>query len=186
VALRGRRAQPEELDPDADPEVVARDICLRLLTDRSRSRAELADALRGRGVPDEVAGPVLDRFDEVGLVDDEAFAGQWVRSRHRHRGLGRRAIAVELQRKGVAKETADDALAELDPESERQRAEELVRKRVRTLSVDGPDERARAGRRLLGMLARKGYPPGLAHEVVRSALASHGAEEDELGPPDLD
>lgn len=128
---------------------------------------------------------ILDRFDEVGLIDDEAFAGQWVRSRHRQRGLGRRAIAMELHRKGVSKEVADEALAEVDPESERARARELVDRRLRTMSVDGPEGRVKAGRRLLGMLARKGYPSGVSNEVVRAALAERGANEDELGPPDL-
>lgn len=181
---RGGGAEPA-LDPDTDPEAVARDICLRLLTDRARTRVELAQALRRRGVPDEVSDRVLGRFDEVGLIDDRAFAGQWVRSRHQFRGLGRQAIAVELRRKGVDRETADEALAEVDPESERLRAFELVRRRLRTMPAAGPDDRVKAGRRLLGMLARKGYPAGLAYEVVRTALAEHGADEDELGPPDL-
>ncbi|HEY1970375.1 MAG TPA: regulatory protein RecX [Pseudonocardia sp.] len=172
-------------DPDADPESVARAICLQLLTDRSRTRQELSQAMRRRGVAEEVAARVLKRFGEVGLIDDQTFADQWVRSRHQHRGLGRRAIAVELHRKGVAKETADEALDEIDPESERLRATELVRARLRTMAVDGPDERAKAGRRLLGMLARKGYPGSVAYQVVRAELAAQGADEDELGPADL-
>jgi regulatory protein len=184
----GPRADPDSdvnADPDADPEAVAREICLRLLADRARTRQELSAAMRRRGVAGEVAARVLSRFGEVGLIDDQTFAGQWVRSRHQHRGLGRRAIAVELRRKGVAKETADEALDEIDPESEHRRAVELVRTRLRTMTTDGPDERARASRRLLGMLARKGYPGSVAYAVVRAELAARGADEDELGPPDL-
>src|SRR5207248_3069772 len=91
---RGRRGRGhDELDPDADPVAVAREVCLRLLSDRARTRRELAQALRRKGVPDDAANAVLERFDEVGLIDDAAFAGQWVRSRHSHRGLARRAIA---------------------------------------------------------------------------------------------
>jgi regulatory protein len=85
----------------------------------------------------------------------------------------------------VARETADEALAEVDPESERKRATELVARKLRGVSVSGPDERARAGRRLVGMLARRGYPAGLSYEVVRTALTDRGAEDDELGPADL-
>jgi regulatory protein len=189
-----REARPEaarseaarsELDPDADPETVAKNICLRLLTDRARTRRELAEALRRRAVPDDVAGRVLDRLGEVGLIDDQEFAGQWVRSRHRQRGLGRKALAVELRRKGVDKDSADEALAEVSPEAEQQRAGELVRARLRTMLVEGPEARAKAGRRLLGMLARKGYPAAVAYQVVRAELAAHGAEDDELGPADL-
>ncbi|WP_214366750.1 recombination regulator RecX [Pseudonocardia sp. H11422] len=170
---------PVEPEQDADPESVARSICLRLLTDRARTRQELAQALRKRGVPDDVAARVLDRFGEVGLIDDAAFAGQWVHSRHTFRGLGRRAIAVELRRKGVDDETAADALAEVDSEAEEQRARELVERKLRTQR--GEIDQA-AARRLLGMLARKGYPAGVAYRVVKEALAEHAAELAEQMP----
>ena len=171
---------PELPEPEADPAAIAREICLRLLTDRARTRQELASALARKGVPAEAAAEVLDRFGEVGLIDDAAFAGQWVRSRHVHRGLGRRAIAVELRRKGVADEVAGEALAEVDAESEDRRARELVDRKLRSLAVGTPDQRATAARRLVGMLARKGYGAGTAYRVVRAALAEHGAEAGEL------
>jgi regulatory protein len=180
------RARAGAIDPEADPEAAAKEICLNLLEYRARTRQELAQALRKKDIPDEVSNRVLERFDEVGLIDDEAFAGQWVRSRHRHQGLGRRALAVELQRKGVAKEVAEEALAEVDTESEELRARQLVDKRLRSMTIASPDDRAKAGRRLIGMLARKGYQPGVVYGVVREALAAHGAEDDELGTPDLD
>jgi regulatory protein len=184
--LRGRRGRgPAELDPDADPVTVAREICLRLLTDRARTRQELAQALRRKGVPDDAAHSVLERFDEVGLIDDAAFAGQWVRSRHAHRGLARRAIAVELRRKGVSDEAAGEALAEVDAESEQRRARELVDRKLRSLAVGTAEQRAVAGRRLVGMLARKGYGAGVAYRVVKEALAERGAEADELGDGEI-
>lgn len=184
---RGAEGEPAEATGSPEEqEAAAKEICLRLLTDRARSKHELATKLRQKGVADEIAEKVLERFDEVGLIDDQAFADAWVRSRHRARGLGRRAIAQELRRKGVAKEVADEALTEVDDAAEEQRARELVDRRLRTLTVTGPEDRQKAGRRLLGMLARKGYPPPIAYRVVRTALAEHGAEEDELGPADLD
>ncbi len=176
-------ASPDE--PDADPVTVARAICLRLLTERARTRQELAQALRKRDVPDEAASTVLERFDEVGLIDDAAFAGQWVRSRHAQRGLARRAIAVELRRKGVADEVAQEALAEVDTAAEEQRARELVDRKLRSIPADTPERRVTAGRKLVGMLARRGYPGGIAYRVVREALAVFGAEQDELGEPEL-
>jgi regulatory protein len=184
--LRGQRGRgPAEVDPDADPVAVAREICLRLLTDRARTRQELAQALRRKGVPDEAAQPVLERFDEVGLIDDAAFAGQWVRSRHVQRGLARRAIAMELRRKGVSDEDAGEALAEVDTESEERRARELVDRKMRSLAVGTAEQRAAAGRRLVGMLARKGYGAGIAYRVVKEALAERGAEADELGDGEI-
>jgi regulatory protein len=164
---------------------VARAICLRLLTDRARTRQELAQALRRKGVPDDAAHTVLARFDDVGLIDDQAFADQWVRSRHTNRGLGRRALAVELRRKGVADQVVGEALAAVDDESEEQRARELVDRKLRTLRTDTDEQRAAAARRLVGMLARKGYGGGMAYRVVREALAALGAELDELASEPL-
>jgi regulatory protein len=156
-----------------DHEAVARKILLDQLTGQARSRRELADRLARRNVPDDVAGRLLDRFEEVGLVDDEVFARSWVDSRQRTRGLARRALAQELRRKGVPDETARDVLAEVDPADEERTARELVRKKLRGLR--GVDD-AVAGRRLAGMLARKGYPAGLAYAVVKDELAVAGRE----------
>ncbi|MHA6781408.1 regulatory protein RecX [Pseudonocardia saturnea] len=177
---------PKQVSPDADPVTAAREICLRLLTDRSRTRHELAQALTKRGVPADAADTVLSRFDEVGLIDDAAFAGQFVRSRHNQRGLARRAIAMELRRKGVDDEVAGEALEEVDDDAEAQRARELVDRKLRTVPADTPEQRTKAATRLVGMLARKGYGGGIAYRVVREALAARGAEIDELGADPVD
>ena len=167
--------RPTADDPPADPESAARTVCLNLLTARSRSRAELAGELARRDVADDVAETVLDRLVEVGLLDDAAFAEQWVHSRHRHRGLGRRALADELRRKGVDRPTATAALDELGRDDERARADELVRRRLPSLARF---DTTTATRRLVGMLARKGYDAGIAHDVVRAALADRGSDDD--------
>ena len=166
-------------DPPADPVSAARTVCLDLLTARARTRSELADDLARRGFADDVAGGVLDRLVEVGLVDDAAFAEQWVDSRHRHRGLGRRALADELRRKGVDTETAGAALADLGVDAERTRAAELVERRLPSLARF---DDAVAVRRLVGMLARKGYGAGVAYEVVREAMAARGSSAEDLLP----
>ena len=156
------------MDADADPEAVARAIILRRLTAAPRSRAELAKTLASREVPEPVAGAVLDRFTEVGLVDDAAYAGMLVRSRRASRGLARRALADELRRRGVSDEVAAEALEEIQPEDEAAQARALVQRRLP--STRGADPRSQV-RRLVGMLARKGYPSGLALRVVTEALA---------------
>ena len=157
-------------DPEqdlGDPESVARAICLRLLTQRARSRTELADALRKRGVPDEAAESVLDRFVEVGLIDDAALAAGLAAAQHQERGLARRAVAVKLRQRGLANE-ADTALACIDADSERAKARELVARRRLALAGLPPDVQAR---RLVGLLARKGYSPGLSYGIVKELLA---------------
>jgi regulatory protein len=156
---------------------VAREVCLRLLTMSPRTRSQLAEALQRKNVPEDVAERVLGRFSEVGLIDDAAFARSWVESRHRGRGLAGRALAVELRRRGVDDETVKEAVAELDPDQEESRARELVDRRLASTRQADPVKRMR---RLVGMLARKGYSPGLAYRVVKDALAAEGADVEEF------
>jgi regulatory protein len=174
--MTSESAQDPVDGPDADPESVARKILLDQLTGQARSRSELAGKLAKKNVPDDVATRLLDRFEEVGLVDDEAFARAWVASRGTTgagggRRLARRALAEELRRKGVADDAARVALDEIDPADEEEAARSLVRKKLRSM---GGLERDKATRRLVGMLARKGYPPGLAFSVVSDELATAG------------
>jgi regulatory protein len=172
---RGGLGDPEDGPEQDDPESVARIICLRMLTAAPRTRAELATALRRRGVPDEAAQAVLARFADVKLIDDAMFSRTWVESRHHSRGLAGRALGAELRRRGVAKDDIASALAELDPEQEAATARELVDRRLAGARAQPGPARMR---RLVGMLARKGYSPSLAYRVVREALEQ---EADEAG-----
>ncbi|GAA0722385.1 regulatory protein RecX [Dactylosporangium roseum] len=156
----------------ADPREAAREICLRQLAVRPRTRAELATAMRKHGVADDIAAEILDRYDEVGIIDDAAFARAWVTSRHHGRGLSRRALAGELRRKGVSSDEVGEALDQLAPDVEEQTARDLVARRLRVESNAAPEV---AFRRIVGMLARKGYPPGLAIRLVKEALADRDA-----------
>jgi regulatory protein len=121
-----------------------------------------------------VAARVLDRFEEVGLIDDAEFARALVRTRQASRGLAGRALRQELRRSGVDDDVATDALAELDPEQELATARALVAKRLpATRGLPRPKQVAR----LSGLLARKGYSSGLAHQVVREALLADGEDD---------
>ncbi|MCK0111463.1 recombination regulator RecX [Ornithinimicrobium sp. F0845] len=154
-------------DDEPDPHDVARKIALRQLELAPRSRKQLEDKLRQRGCDDGVARSVLDRLTEVGLVDDEAYARMLVRSRQETRGLAPRALTQELRRKGVADEVIEDALADVDPDDDADRARQLVEKRLRTMR--GLDRQVQT-RRLAGFLARKGYDSSVAYRVIREAL----------------
>jgi regulatory protein len=159
---------------------VARSIALRRLTGAPQTRTQLAEVLRRRGVPDDAAAAVLDRLEDVGLVDDSAFAHAWVESRHAGRGLARRALAHELRHRGVTAELVDDALHQLAPERERGTARALVEARLPGTRRLEPLARRR---RLMGLLARKGYPAGLAASVVREALAAESDHLEEADEP---
>lgn len=153
---------------EADPHDVARKIVLRQLAMGPRTRRQLADKLRERGCDPQVAARVLDRMSAVGLVDDEAYAEMWVRSRQETKGLAAGALRHELRTKGVADHLIDAVLEDIEPEQEKEQARELVARRLRTMSGLGREVQTR---RLAGFLARKGYAPGVAYQVIREALA---------------
>jgi len=173
AAQLGDRAQPGDRAQQDDPAARARQICLRLLTLAPRTRAQLADALRRRGIPGHVADDVLGRFTDAGLIDDAAFARAWVESRHYGRGLAGRALAAELKQRGVDDEQIRDAVAGLGPDAEVATARQLVAERL--AATRGLPAQSRV-RRLAGMLARKGYPPGLAFRVIREAIEAEGTD----------
>ena len=165
------------------------EVCLRLLTAAPRTRAQLEQALRRRAVPPQAAEAVLDRLARSRLIDDALFAQMWVESRHHSRGLARRALGAELRQRGVSENDVREAVAELSPDQEEDAARRLVAGRL--AATRGRPAVARM-RRLMGLLARRGYPPGMAYRVVREALeqeratagglAGESLPEDDLPP----
>ncbi len=159
-----------------NPEDAARQICLRLIALEPRTRAQLAQAMQRKQIPDHIAEGILDRFTEVGLIDDQAFARAWVESRHHSRGLSRRALSTELRRRGVDADDVREAVETLDPDQEAATARQIVDRKLR--STRGQPYEARM-RRLVGALARKGYGAALSFRIVREALEAEGAHDAE-------
>ena len=153
--------------PDADPMSVAREIALNRLTMRDHSRQELDDKLADKDVPEEVRTQLLDRFEELGLVNDAHFAQQWTRARRSSRKLSGYAVRRELQAKGVDRELIDEALEPIDHGSEVALATDLARKKWRQVHQL---PREVAYRRMAGTLARKGYSPAVVSEVLRDVM----------------
>lgn len=156
---------------ESDPRERAREIALRQLSFSARSRHQLAAAMIERDVPEVIVEEILDRFEEVGLVDDAEYAAMLVRTRHQERGLARPALAQELRRKGIAGPLAEAALDQVDADDERAAAHDLVERRLRSM---GPVEPAKRRQRLYAMLARRGYSTAVAVSVVDEALAAEG------------
>jgi regulatory protein len=153
---------------------VGRQICLNLLELAPRTSAQLADAMRRSGVPDEKAESVLKKLTDAGLIDDTAFARSWVESRHHSRGLSRRSLSEELKQRGVGSDNISEAVEALDPEQEIATARRLVERKLAATRGQRPDVRTR---KVAGMLARKGYPAGLTFRLIREALEQEGALE---------
>lgn len=146
-----------------------------------RTRAQLQAFLRRKGIPEDVAQEALERLSELGLVDDAAFAAAWVAERRRSRGLAPAALAAELRRRGVEPDVVRETVGSVGPEEIETTAVALLRRRAAATDGLPPEVRAR---RLLGMLARRGYPPDIASRAVRRVLgdlvdgASAAVEED--------
>lgn len=153
-------------------------MCLRLLTAAPRTRAQLDQALQRRGVPRQAADAVLDRLAGAGLIDDAAFARAWVETRHRGRGLARRALTAELRQRGVDEGDVRAAIADLGPEQEAAAARRLVDAK---LAATRGRPLATRMRRLTGLLARRGYPAAMAYRVIREALEQEGVDLADAG-----
>jgi regulatory protein len=154
-------------EPEADPYAVARSIALDRIAARDRTRHELAQALKTKKVPSEVAEQVLDRLEAVGLVNDAAFAEAWVESRQQRRHLSRPALRRELQAKGVDRDQIDAALDTVHPGDELTAARELTRRRHPTVAELPYPVRYR---RLAGALSRRGFGPAIVTQVLREVL----------------
>jgi regulatory protein len=155
-------------DDEADPEQMARTVVLRRLSSAPRTRKDLAEDLGRRGIPSDVIDRVLDRFTEVGLIDDAEYARLWVSSRHRSRGTARQSLRHELRAKGITDDDALEALEAIDDDLERARGLALVRSKLPSTSRLEPAARAR---RLVSMLMRRGYRQAEAVSIVKEAVA---------------
>jgi regulatory protein len=164
-----------------NPEAEGMALCLRLLTAAPRTRVQLEQALHRHGVPPQAAEAVLVRLAKARLVDDPTFARMWVESRHHARGLARRALSAELRQRGVSEGDVIEAVAELGPEQEEEAARRLVTGRLAATRGRPLPTRMR---RLMGLLARKGYSQGLAYRIVREALEQEKADAAAAGLDD--
>ena len=159
--------EPSQPADDADAESVARAIALRKLTSRARTRQELARALRAKNVPQDVVDAVLDRLQEVGLVDDASFAERWVSSRQQRRHLSRGLLRRELQAKGVEQDHIDRAVGQVDRDAELSSARDLVERKQAAMNGLSHDVQYR---RLAGMLSRRGFDTAVTTQVLAEVL----------------
>jgi len=149
------------------------DRALGLLAVRQRSKVELQRRLLGAGFGAQDVAAELLRLEQVGLIDDRAFARAVVERAVRARGEGRRAVNRRLLSAGVDATVADQVVGELIGNDEAERALELAVSRAHRLGTLPPEK---AFGRLSGFLARRGYPPEVARWAARKALALEAVE----------
>ena len=172
--VRAARAAEE-----TDPYTRAKTIVYNQLAYSAKTRGQLRKKLQAEGFDTELIEPLLDKFEAAKLIDDAEYAQTFVAQKSRTKKLSRAALRRELAERGVRGEEAENALAQRTDEQEREDAAELVRKKLRPgMDLSDRAEKDRATRRLLGMLARRGYSSSVSMSVIREELAAYGAEDE--------
>ena len=157
----------EEKNKEIEAADAAKQVLLRRLSNAPRTRKELAKDLKDKDISDEVANVALDRFEEVGLINDQALALNYVSSQHERKGLGKNALRQQLRAKGVSDDVALEAISQISDDQEFQAAFALACKKIRSLQKDDAKTQLR---KIVGVLARKGYSSNLAFRVAKEVI----------------
>lgn len=174
-----QKVRADRAAEEADPYTRAKTIVYNQLAYSAKTRGQLRKKLQSEGFEAELIEPLLDKFEAAKLIDDAEYAETFVRQKSRTKKLSRAALRRELAERGVHGEEAENALAQRTDEQEREDAAELVRKKLRPgMDLSDRAEKDRVTRRLLGMLARRGYSSSVSMSVIREELAAYGAEDD--------
>lgn len=174
-----QKVRADRAAEEADPYTRAKTIVYNQLAYSAKTRGQLRKKLQSEGFEAELIEPLLDKFEAAKLIDDAEYAETFVRQKSRTKKLSRAALRRELAERGVRGEEAENALAQRTDEQEHEDAAELVRKKLRPgMDLSDRAEKDRVTRRLLGMLARRGYSSSVSMSVIREELAAYGAEDD--------
>lgn len=157
----------EEKNKEIEAADAAKQVLLRRLSHAPRTRKELAKDLKDKDISDDVANVALDRFEEVGLINDQALASNYVSSQHERKGLGKNALRQQLRAKGVSDDVAQEAISQISDDQEFQAAFALACKKIRSLQKDDAKTQLR---KIVGVLARKGYSSNLAFRVAKEVI----------------
>ena len=157
--------QPRLLSPEK-LETRARNVLLHQLARSAKSTSQLRKILDQREIPTEIAEKVLERFTEVGLIDDAAYAETIVNSRRNYKGLAKSAIKRELNEKGVSQALVEEAISGITAEDDFESAKQLATRRYRQMAHLERDVRTR---RLAGYLQRKGYGSSSVFAAIKFA-----------------
>ena len=174
-----QKARAARAAEETDPYTRAKTIVYNQLAYSAKTRGQLRKKLQAEGFDAELIEPLLDKFEAAKLIDDAEYAQSFVAQKSRTKKLSRAALRRELAERGVRGEEAENALAQRTDEQEREDAAELVRKKLRPgMDLSDRAEKDRVTRRLLGMLARRGYSSSVSMSVIREELAAYGAEDE--------
>ncbi len=157
----------EPVAEEIDQNQIAKQVLLRRLSNAPRTRKELAQDLKKKKIEEDIANQALDRFEELGLINDQTYSENFVANTHERRKLGRKALKQQLRSKGVSEETAAQAIMQISDEDEFKSALALALKKIRSIQKDDPQTQIR---KIVSLLARKGYSSSLSFQVAKEVI----------------
>ena len=158
---------PEQIPEEIDQNQIAKQVLLRRLSNAPRTRKELAQDLKKKKIEEDIAQIALDRFEELGLINDQTFSENYVSTTHERRKLGKKALKQQLRSKGVSEEIANQAISQISEDDEFKAALALALKKIRSIQQDDPQSQIR---KIVGLLARKGYSSTLSFQVAKEVV----------------
>ena len=157
----------EQISEEIDQNQIAKQVLLRRLSNAPRTRKELAQDLKKKKIEEDIAKQALDRFEELGLINDQTYSENFVANTHERRKLGKKALKQQLRSKGVSEETANQAVLQISDEDEFKSALALALKKIRSIQKDDPQTQIR---KIVSLLARKGYSSSLSFQVAKQVI----------------
>jgi regulatory protein len=157
----------EQISEEIDQNQIAKQVLLRRLSNAPRTRKELAQDLKKKKIEEDIAKQALDRFEELGLINDQTYSENFVANTHERRKLGKKALKQQLRSKGVSEETANQAVLQISDEDEFKSALALALKKIRSIQKDDPQTQIR---KIVSLLARKGYSSSLSFQVAKEVI----------------
>jgi len=157
----------EQISEEIDQNQIAKQVLLRRLSNAPRTRKELAQDLKKKKIEEDIAKQALDRFEELGLINDQTYSENFVANTHERRKLGKKALKQQLRSKGVSEETANQAVLQISDEDEFKSALALALKKIRSIQNDDPQTQIR---KIVSLLARKGYSSSLSFQVAKQVI----------------
>ncbi|PTM58914.1 RecX family transcriptional regulator [Desmospora activa] len=173
---KGMKVDPEELASILEAEEVNKvnQAALRFLGYRPRTIAEVERHLLEKGFAAHPITSVLDRMTKAGYLNDRRFAQEWVRERSRRKGYGPLLLRQELERKGIATEWVDEALAQMGEEERASQIQEVAEKRfIRLRHHPWPTVERRLGQYLL----RRGFSGSEVYPILAALKKRHNEGE---------
>lgn len=158
---------PEQIPEEIDQNQIAKQVLLRRLSNAPRTRKELAQDLKKKKIEEDIAQIALDRFEELGLINDQTFSENYVSTTHERRKLGKKALKQQLRSKGVSEEIAIQAISQISEDDEFKAALALALKKIRSIQKDDPQSQIR---KIVGLLARKGYSSTLSFQIAKEVV----------------